>query len=266
MKKVSITEISRYWWWVLLCALLGSAIFNAFSFLIPTQYESQAAIKTSFDFSNSAYWNDITMLKFTQSLEQALYSPETLIAVLIQADQVGIELTETSFRKHTSIEQHNYGWVLTTHFKDATTARTVASLWSSTVVQSYQQDRQILLNIFKENQAYETLVKCLQQVSVLPDHPTCSIENLPTLQSQMQKLAQNSKLLSSQLNYLPVVPPKFTFVHSQETTSPTAYISTFEAALPLFGAIAGIAIGIITLVKSIPQNILKKVSPFPFEL
>ena len=263
--KLSITEMSRFWWWVLLCALVCSAVFNAFSYLIPRQNESGAVLNIAFDFSNSAYWNDKNMLTFIESLAPAFYAPKIIALVLDQAKSAGIELTETEFNQHTSAEQRFYGWVFTARFIDPETSQIIVNLWGEALLNAFQQDKTALISISQEQQDYQILIDCLEQVTVFPAHPTCQFENLPALQSKMRQLNQTYLLALEDLNYLPRVPAYFSFVLGGEMESPDMVQSTLKTSLPVVGAVFGILLGVITLANGTPQKLLKKVSPSPIE-
>ncbi|MCD4752030.1 MAG: hypothetical protein K8R40_03055 [Anaerolineaceae bacterium] len=262
--KFSIVEMTKYWWWVLLCALVGGVIFNAATFFQAPQYIASTEIIPSFDFSNSVYWNDKSMLSFTASLEKSLYDSKIINSVLEEARQKGISLTEQEFHQHTEFEQRLYGWVLSAYFSNPTTAQTIIDLWSETLFNSWMEERQILITAENWQQEYLSLINCFQQMPSFPPHPTCNFENFQELQTPMRQLASSNQEMIEKLQYIQPVPPQFTFTINKMTPSPSQRTKSLDTFLPLIGAIAGMIAGVISLNNHIPQKLLKKVNPNSF--
>ncbi len=257
--KFSIAEMTKYWWWVLLCTLIGGVIFNAATFFQTPQYIASTQITPSFDFSNTVYWNDKTMLSFSASLEKSLYDSEIINSVLEEARQKGISLTEQEFHQHTEYEQRLYSWVLSASFSNPNTAQIIIDLWSETLFNRWMEDRQILITAESWQQEYLALINCFQRIPSFPPHPTCNFGNFQELQIPMRQLASSNQEMIEKLQYLQPVPPQFTFTINKMAPSPSQRANFLDAFLPLIGAIAGMIAGVISLNNHIPQKLLKKV-------
>jgi len=262
--KFSVAEMTKYWWWVLLCTLVGGVIFNAATYFQTPQYIASTQITPSFDFSNSVYWNDKTMLSFSASLEQSLYDSDIINSVLKEAHQKGISLTEQEFHQHTKFEQRLYGWVLSAYFTNPHTTQIIIDLWSETLFNRWMEDRQILITAESWQQEYLSLINCFQQIPSFPPHPTCNFENFQELQTPMRQLASSNQEMVEKLQYIQPVPPHFTFTINKMTPTPSQRIKSLNGFLPLVGAILGMFAGVVSLVNHIPQKLLTKVNPNSF--
>jgi uncharacterized protein involved in exopolysaccharide biosynthesis len=136
------TRLARFWWVVVLCAVLGGAVGLVIHRLKPPVYEAQAVLTASIDFNKidfmhptaqtpvpyqfSQYDEDIALSVVESSLRQVV--PQ----VVIFAQQNGIQADATGLLAQATIERKHAYWELRYRNADPVLAQKVVNYWAET--------------------------------------------------------------------------------------------------------------------------------------
>jgi len=135
------TRLTRFWWVVVLCALIGGGAGLIIHTFKPPIYEAQAVFMASIDFNKidfthtanestpvpyqfSQYDEDISMALIEASLRQVV--PQ----VVVFAQQNGISGDATSLLAQTTIERNHAFWKIRYRNADPALAQKVVNYWA----------------------------------------------------------------------------------------------------------------------------------------
>jgi len=135
------TRLARFWWVVVLCAVLGGVTALLIHRLKAPVYEAQAVFMASIDFNKidfmnpaaakpgvpyefSQYDEDISLALIEASLRQVV--PQ----VLVFAQQNGLPVDATALQAQTTIERKHAFWQLRYRSADPALAQKVVNFWA----------------------------------------------------------------------------------------------------------------------------------------
>jgi hypothetical protein len=135
-------RLARFWWVVVLCAVLGGAIGLIIHRLKPPIYEAQAVFTASIDFNKIDFMHPQAStpvpFQFTQYDEDIALSVvnSSLIDVVPQvvtfAQQNGIQVDATGLKSQSTIEREHAYWDLRYRNADPILAQKIVNYWAET--------------------------------------------------------------------------------------------------------------------------------------
>lgn len=226
--------------------------------LLPPLYTSQGSIIVNFDFNNTTDWNDKTMLRASESVGKALYSPAVINQLLEQAQIEGFQLSENDFRRHFQAEQKFYSWVVSVESASAADANRLTELWLNAAVQAYQQDMASVQELNHWRQSNLQAIQCLQQKPTEPMKDSCQFDSNEAIHAALAESQAKVDDLEKSISFFAATPPYFWLEISVPSTAAVQTQRGIAPVIYLICAIAGFTGGYWSLRFGLLTKILPK--------
>jgi hypothetical protein len=131
-------RLTRLWWLIVLCSLLGAGLAYLFHRLNPPVYEATSSLNVTIDLAQLQLLSDIPKdkLQYNEDLalsvtDQAFRDLESYQAVLARATAQGLPIpdVDTLFANHT-LERRHAIWQMHYRHSDPLVAQAVANTWT----------------------------------------------------------------------------------------------------------------------------------------
>jgi uncharacterized membrane protein len=201
----------RWWWVILLLAVLGAGIGLFISRLNPVQYESTAVVSVGINFVMTGELTDEQQDQTMQGINDFLTSEEVMIPVF------GDTLPETwVFRQPFDAERQGYHFLLNVRGPDQDETSRLASAWAEQAAAALQQSVHHAEIADALQYQANSLVQCLESMAAIPPvYVPCENQSVDEVRVQLdelytavdeERLASHGILSTAQITYNPQTP------------------------------------------------------------
>ena len=241
----SLSHALRYWWLLVILAILGAGSGQLFHKLTPPLYESRAILSVSIDFTRSGYLNDIEQDKIIGMVGDLISSSMTRDRITSSAlvDQIITE--DQRIDDFVQVERWGFKWAIRAQHPEPRKAADIANLWAGIAMDNLEVAYSHAIQAELIDRQLVSLQSCLQYLTVAePVHGLCRPENLVFIQSGFNDLSEKL-LIERRLSQ--GISPSVQFSWTERATIPDKPVRFGENLVTFSGAILGLIAGMVLL-------------------
>ena len=181
----------RYGWLVVALMVAGGLIGWTLHQIQPPLYEARIGFTVTYDLTNMGEMTQYEQDIASGAVGDLIYASDVLEMVALQAREQGISITPLALKEIAVRERQAQTWYVRVRQANPDTAVILANLWGQVVDRLLQQTFQEGLKAQGLQRYLESLEDCLQRAALVePVLRECSVQNLPTLQKELNTAGQ----------------------------------------------------------------------------
>ncbi|HMN11678.1 MAG TPA: hypothetical protein PKD55_05065 [Bellilinea sp.] len=240
----AVLSALRYWWVIVLLAILGALVTLGISGMRKPAYEATAKAIICIDYTSTGILPQSSEDIALASAGEIFLNRSVVETMLAELKLQYPELTYESLFSMLSIERHGAMWNLRVRAADYEQAAIIANTWLKIGVEQIQSAQEHAEKASAAGMYVRTLAQCLDAVMVNAALPTCPFTTMEELQ-QVLAQAQATKSAEEALS-LGVQP--LTRIGAQEEAQVPIKVARYDQGLLVFsGALIGLTVGILLL-------------------
>lgn len=183
-----LQDAIRYWWFILLLMLLGSALGWLFHRSNPPVYQAVARFSVSIDFTSTGNMTQYEEDVAYNAIGALLNSDAVIRQVLARAQEEGLNVTNEELRQMAYIDRKVTDWEVRIRSTDSHMAARLASLWHEEGDLALREAYQHALQAAQLQKHLAALEGCLEYLPTLgATQPYCQQADLASLQQAIQE-------------------------------------------------------------------------------
>jgi hypothetical protein len=238
-----ITFAIQKWWVFFLAIVIGGLLGVAISTLQPPQYEAQANLSSSIDYTLLPDLEDYEEDRIINEAGWLLFSDQVLLDVQTRAKMEGYPIAFEDFDERFSADRVDDLWALRVVSEDALEASTLANIWADVSYQHLTAAHAYALEASTIRAAIAALESC-QQADAGSAFALCEIMDMATLQAELDEQTtamEDALVLSQALN------PASNYTINRYAVLPLAPSYQTRGAMAFLGMLLGLVAGLVVL-------------------
>ena len=231
------------WWVICLAMVVGGLLGVAISTLQPPQYEAQANISSSIDYTLLPDLEDYEEDRMINEAGWLIFSDQVFLDVQTRAKLEGYPIAFEDFDERFSADRVDDLWALRVVGEDAQEASTLANIWADVSYQHLTTAHAYALEASMIRSAITALESC-QQADAGSAFSLCEVTDMDTLQTELDKQTsalEDALALSQALN------PASNYTINSYAVVPLAPSYQTRGAMAFLGMLLGLAAGFVIL-------------------
>ncbi|WP_299024443.1 hypothetical protein [uncultured Thermanaerothrix sp.] len=247
--QAELQRVLRWWWVIVLAALLGAFGGWLAHAIKPPIYEAQAVFSATIDYTRTGLMTQFEQDQALNAVGHLIASNEVIERVINQLQGEGSTLTIADLRRMGTVERQVDAFVLRLRTSDPQEAARLANLWAGEADAVLADAQTHALKAASLAQYMRSIETCLQRaVMVAPATALCpqqSLEDLQALLATVGQQFQTERQASRNLF------PGLSIQWVESASPPTQPVQYGRNDLMLVGALIGWVLGLV-LVETLP--------------
>ncbi len=151
------------WKHVAIFMVIGGLCGMGASKLLTPIYETRAVIAVTIDYTRTGALSDIQEDQAMRGLGSVIDSTVVREQVMLDAEQAGITIDQTTMTENFTLEREDFRWFLRVRDTDALRATTLANLWAQEAMNVLDSAMEHAIVVGHYQQYLDTLDYCLQR-------------------------------------------------------------------------------------------------------